>query len=200
VKQFEEQYTPDHENPNAFVHHEKSHSAQKTFRQQVVSLTDVFKKMGNPFLDNFRELVAADSRDCADPSVAESLRNLEKTGIQQYEAFVDDVLVKRTKSINDTIRKNKISLFKQPRNSNPSKQGRQIAALKTDVSIFSQLYIALQIPQEDIKDFFSNEVHKYPPSISEYGRLRLPSSKSDLLKCLPQSGDAQCLTASTAKF
>jgi hypothetical protein len=141
-------------------------------------------------LDDFPELVAADSCDCADPSVAESLCNLEKTGKQQYEAFVEDVLVKRTKSISDTIKKNKLSLFKQPRNSNPSKQGKQIAALKNDVSIFSQLYIALQTRQGDIRDFFSHEVHKYPPSISEYGRLRLPSSKSDLLKCLPQSGEA----------
>lgn len=190
VRQFEEQYTLDPENPNAFIHHETSHAAQQTFRQQVVSLTDVFKKVGNPFLDNFPELVAADSRDCTDPSVAESLRNLEKTGKQQYEAYVQDVLVKRTKSINDTIKKNKLSLFKQPCNNAPSKQGRQIAALKNDVSLFSQLYIALQTRKGDIREFFSHEVHKYPPSISEYGRIRLPSSKSDLLKCFAQTGNA----------
>ena len=88
VKQFEEQYTPNHENPNAFAHHRTSHSTQKTFRQQVASITDVFKKMDNPYLCIIPELVAADSLECTDPSVAESLCNLKKTGKQQYEAFV----------------------------------------------------------------------------------------------------------------
>lgn len=60
VRQFEEQYTLDPENTNSFIHHETSHASQQTLTQQVVCLTDVFKKMGNPFLDNFPELVAAD--------------------------------------------------------------------------------------------------------------------------------------------
>lgn len=103
---------------------------------------------------------------------------------------MQDVLVKGTKSIHDKIKKNNLSLFKQPRKSQ-SKQCKQIAALKDDVSLFSQLYISLQTRDGDIREFFSHEAHKYPPSISEYGKLRLPSAKSDLLKCLPQEENAK---------
>lgn len=72
VKQFEVNFSTESENPDV-LHHETGSSAQKTFVQHVVSLTEVFKKMGNPFLDSFPELVVADTRDCADPSVAESI-------------------------------------------------------------------------------------------------------------------------------
>ncbi|KAL9954615.1 hypothetical protein ACROYT_G042179 [Oculina patagonica] len=35
-----------------------------------------------------------------------------------------------------------------------------------------------------MKEFFSHEVQSFPPALSEFGNLRLPSAKSDLLKCL----------------
>ena len=37
------------------------------------NLADVIKRMGNPFLDDFPELVTMDSRDCMDDAVAESV-------------------------------------------------------------------------------------------------------------------------------
>lgn len=187
VKQFEDDYLRPSEDRDVFLHHESGLSSQKKFTQHVNSLTEVVKKMGNPFLDNFPELVAVDTRDCTDPSVIVSLQNLEETGKKQYNQYVEDVLIKGTKSIHDTIKKNNLSLFKQPCKSKPSKQGKKIAALKDDVSLFSQMYIALQNRNGDIREFFCHEIHKYPPSISEYGKLRLPNSKSDLLKCLPQT-------------
>ena len=42
--------------------------------------------MGNPFLDDFPELVTLDNRDCVDPKVAKSVRGLEGTGKVQYQA------------------------------------------------------------------------------------------------------------------
>jgi len=35
-----------------------------------------------------------------------------------------------------------------------------------------------------MREFFSHEVQSFPPALSEFGNLRLPSGKSDLLKCL----------------
>ena len=34
--------------------------------------------------------------------------------------------------------------------------------------------------------FFYHENHEYPPSLSDYGSIRKPTSKVDYLKCLPQ--------------
>jgi hypothetical protein len=148
-------------------------------------------------LDDFPELVAADSCDCADPSVAESLCNLEKTGKQQYEAFVEDVLVKRTKSISDTIKKNKLSLFKQPGNSNPSKQGKQIAALKNDVSIFSQLYR----PDKEISEIFSHMrfINTYHLYLNMEDSAYLVPNPIYLNAC-HNLGKLLYLTTSTARF
>lgn len=36
--------------------------------------------MGNPFLDDFEELVTLDSRNCAEKSVVDGLERLEETG------------------------------------------------------------------------------------------------------------------------
>ena len=86
-KQFEEQYMygADPEHPRNFQNHEQGLSAQKTFQKQVNSLFNTFiNKIGNPFLDDFRELVTLDNRNCVDDSVTAALRALEDTGIVSH--------------------------------------------------------------------------------------------------------------------
>ena len=51
-------------------------------------------------------------------------------------------------------------------------------------TVFAQLYIAMQSRDANLEEFFSHEVQSYPPSLSEFGKLRLPATKSDLLKCI----------------
>lgn len=73
LHQFEEQYLLNCEESTDRTNHEMGRSAQKTFKQQVNNLAGVIKRMGNPFLDDFPELVTMDSRDCMDDAVAESV-------------------------------------------------------------------------------------------------------------------------------
>ena len=56
----------------------------------------------------------------------------------------------------------------------------------------SYYYIAMQSRAGDLKEFFSREIQSFPPSLSEFGKLHLPSMKSELLKCfqLPTQPDA----------
>ena len=35
-----------------------------------------------------------------------------------------------------------------------------------------------------MKEFFEHENNKFPPSISEFGKLRYPSNKSDIIPCI----------------
>ena len=72
------------------------------------------EKMGNPFLDDFPELVKLDSRNCAEESVVTALYTLEKTGIDQYRDFVKNVLEDCTRPIQNPIKKNSLALFKRP--------------------------------------------------------------------------------------
>ena len=50
------------------------------------------KQMGNPFLDDFKDLVTLDSRKCVHESVVHTVRSLEETGKKQYKDFVKKVL------------------------------------------------------------------------------------------------------------
>ena len=38
----------------------------------------------------------------------------------------------------------------------------------------------------DLEEFFAHEIQFFPSSLSDLGKLHLPSTKSDLLKCLEQ--------------
>ena len=82
-----------------FQNHQSWHGAQKCFHKQVNSLYSTFKKMGNPFLYNFPELVTLDSRNCMDESVVKALYALEDIGMKQYQEFFKSVLKDCTHSI-----------------------------------------------------------------------------------------------------
>ena len=53
--------------------------------------------------------------------------------------------------------------------------------LQNNVALFGQLYISTQSRDGDLKEFFSHEIQSFPPSLSDYGKLHLPSTKSELL-------------------
>ena len=191
LHQFEGQYLEDSDERGGRLNHEMGLSAQKTFKQQVNKLVDVMRKMGNPFLDDFPELVTLDSRDCADDDVAKAVKNLDTLGQTQYREYVKTVIEDRTISIHNTIKRNNIPLYKKRPLRNKSKQTKKIAALQNNVALFAQLYIAMQSRNADLEEFFSHEVQPFPPSLSEFGNLRLPSAKSELLKCLIPSTQAE---------
>ena len=54
--------------------------------------------------------------------------------------------------------------------------------LKSDYGLVSRLYIASQFREADTKELFAHENHAWPPSLSEQGKLHLPTKKSDLLQ------------------
>jgi len=79
--------------------------------------------MGNPFLDDFAELVTLDSRNCMDELAVHTLCTLEDRGTKQYQEFVKNVLVECSISIHDPIKKNSMSIFKQAQHNLISKTG-----------------------------------------------------------------------------
>ena len=133
---------------------------------------------------DFSGLVSLDSRDCVDESVIAALYTLEDTGNGQYSYFVKELLEERKRSIHEPIKLNKPALFRKPAPKIKSKQGKKIKALENNVSLFGQLYIPKQSREGDLEEFFSHEVQSFPPSLSEFGKLYLPGTKSELMKCL----------------
>ena len=248
LKQFEEEYLTDYdiENTETSHHHEHGMASQKTFQRQVGSLCGTMRRMDNPFLDDFPELVTLDSRNCADESVVAALRTLIDTGKTQYsgtspyghltskktsplqspwlspnlystvqitpcnkvtsplrsllpspvgdlnsevplyQEFVKNVIIVRSHSIHDPIKRNSLALFRNPRCKTTSKQGKKIKKLQNNVALFGQLYVSMQTRDSDLAEFFAHEIQSFPPSLSDVGKLHLPSTKSDLLRCIEQ--------------
>ena len=131
-KEFESEYFSDNDpdDPDNFLNHEQGLSTQKTFQKKVTSLCSIIRKMGNPFLVDFSDLVSRDSRDCADESVIAALYTLEGIGKGQYSNFVKEVLEERKRSIHEPIRLNKPALFRKPSPKIKPKQGRRLKLLK----------------------------------------------------------------------
>ena len=90
LRKFEEEYLPDADpdNPMHFWNHEQGLAAQKTHQKQVNSLFETFKRMGNPFLDDFPELATLDSRNCVDESVSISMHTMEDWAPSSIESLL----------------------------------------------------------------------------------------------------------------
>ena len=95
------------------------------------------------------------------------------------------MIVECTHSIHDPIKKNSLPLFRSPALKTKSKQAGQISMLKSDVQLFSRLYIVMRHREGDMNTFFKHENHPYPPSLSDRGKL-VQGKKSDLLSVLVQ--------------
>ena len=115
--------------------------------------------------------------------VAETVRKIESLGEEQYTKFVEESLELCTKPVTDTLPKNKLPLFSRSQTKTQLKQQMQLAAVKSDCSLFSRLYIGCQSRDGDLDQFFSHENQAAPPALSTGGKLRL-AVKADLLHCL----------------
>ena len=58
-----------------------------------------------------------------------------------------------------------------------------MSSLKNDCSLFSRLFIASQIRDGDLDEFFAHEKQACPPALSHMGKMRV-GTKSDLVGCL----------------
>eukprot|EP00794_Sanderia_malayensis_P010361 gene10361-11438_t len=133
-------------------------------------------------MDECKELLVLNTRDCADDSVVKTVREIESLGKEQYQKYQKTVFESGDKGIHAPITKNKLNLF-STRKSKPSSQGKQLADLRNNVSLFARLYIANQKRDGDPEVFFSHENQLHPPSLSDHGILRA-CKKSDLISCL----------------
>jgi len=175
-------------------HHEQQPAVQAAFLSDVKSLTKTIEDQGNPFLEEGNTLLVLDTKDIADSCVADTVRQIEVLGKEQYKSFADERLDHPTKPVTELLSRNKLPLFSRPPVKAQSKQKMQLAALKSDCSLFSRLYVSCQTRNGDLDQFFSHENQAAPPSLAESGRMRL-GTKADLLRCItPRESEAEAAT------
>ena len=97
-------------------HHDQTASVQRAFARDVRSLVTVIQELGNPFEEMSLVL---DTKEIASPSVVKTVNTAEQIGQEQFNAFVKECLVDRTKPIHDTIHHNNFcSTLLSPRQQN----------------------------------------------------------------------------------
>lgn len=167
-------------------HHKEGLSHQKAFHKHVCRLVNTITSKGNPSCEDCPQLVVMDTCNCADGSVAATVPTFEEQGRTQHEKFVQDVIKEWTIPIGSPIKKNASPLLGCHGSRSMSKAAKKLSVLKSDCTLFSRLYIANQHCNGDLDEFFKYENLPFPPSLSEYGKMRL-CKKSDLLVCLESS-------------
>ena len=123
-------------------HHEQKSHAQIAFQKDVRSLTHAIEEMGSPFTEYSSDLLVLKSRDVVDTAVAETVGQILKIGLEQYESYVEKRLVNQTMPITDPIKRNNLHLFSRPSCREKSTKDLQISSLSNDSSLFFRLYAA----------------------------------------------------------
>ncbi len=166
-----------------FCHHDEKLKRQADFLSDVKSLTDVIRQHGNPFLELGSELISLEGQISEDKK---SVYVIEEIGRQQYESYVNDVLINRTKPFGAPIKKNAFRLFRAQKREQP----RKLGMLRANASVLGQMYIATLSRKGDIDEFFAHETQAFPPSIAENPEKMYHSKKSDVLACIQKEVDA----------
>ena len=81
-------------------------------------------------------LLKLDTQEAFDPSVAEAISSLEKTGLDQSDNFRKDVLENGTKEVHDTIKRNALPLLSTPLRRVLTAAGKKLKVMTLNNSVF----------------------------------------------------------------
>ena len=117
-------------------HHGEGRKHQDDFSVDVRKLVDAIRSRGNPFLQAGVDLVNLDGRI----SNANDASTICNKGKDQYDQFVNDVIVTRNTPPDTSIKNNAFQLFKITKRRKALQP--KVPLLKASISLFGQLYIA----------------------------------------------------------
>ena len=89
-------------------HHDEGRKRQDDFSVDVRNLVDALRNRGNPFLEAGVDLVNLDGRI----STAKDISAIYDIGKDQYDTFVNDVIVTKNTPLDSPIKNNAFQLFK----------------------------------------------------------------------------------------
>ncbi|CAG2234958.1 unnamed protein product [Mytilus edulis] len=129
------------------------------------------------------------------PEMARLTKEFEST-VSDFEVEEDEHHHENKTSVQKSFLKDIWSMVEvmneTPHGKTVSAMKDKISILKSDVSLFSRLYISCQTRGGDLEDFFAHENNINPPALSQHGKMRL-GTKSDLLsKCLEPLTTTTC--------
>ena len=82
--------------------------------------------------------------------IASSMQSAVENGVQQYKLFT----VRAKKDFYDPIKKNSNSIFAKKIQKKKGPNAAKISTMKSDINLFSRMYIACQNRVGDMENFF----------------------------------------------
>ena len=158
-------------------HHDHSISAQKGFQSKIQKLVQAMSELGNPFLEDSKDLLVLDTKDVVEAPLDE-ISSFEKKGKEQYQNFMNEIQCDPS-AFYKAIPKNKFQLFKDKA---PASKANE-KSVKEDCHLFSRLFISCQTRDCDLNEFFQHENQTFPASLSNNGQLHA-CQKSQLVDIL----------------
>ena len=156
-------------------HHEDTSAYEGKFKNDCAALHEAFETYGNPFEEEEPGLVQFTLRKALPNAAADCVLEAFQIGMEQYTKFSLE-----SGSLYDSIKKNKLPLFRKKNDVVGSRKKQETVSMKVRISLLQELFIGCKTRNTgDLSEFFAHENPEYPPSLSEYGHLRHPSSKSD---------------------
>ena len=166
-----------------FNHHEDSPSFQEKSKKHASGLAMELEQFGNLFIsDESLELFQLDKKDVMGEAVVMMVKTTEEIGKRNYEEFKKARVIDVTQKLEDTITKNKLALFKQPKTKRQFSKSESKDS-KLHSRLFSQLYISTQIRGGNMDEIFSHKTLKNPPALSKNGEMQ-SGNKAELIKCI----------------
>ena len=134
-------------------HQDSNAASQVKFQQDVNQLEKAFTELGNPFVDNSKDLISLGTNIVMDESNTENLFKVEAAGQQQFKDYWESRIIHHKIPVSNTITKNKFHIFTKPKK-DLSKTQKQLKSMKNNVGLFSRLFIACQTRNGDLDTFF----------------------------------------------
>ena len=174
-------------------HHGEGRKHQYDFSVDVRKLVDAIRSRGNPFLQAGVDLVNLDGRI----SNANDVSAICNNGKDQYDQFVNDVIVTRNTPLDTSIKNNAFQLFKITKRRKALQP--KVPLLKASISLFGQLYIATTERRGDNIVIWIRSSHTKPTRSRLCWRMEMRrcrpyhSTKSHIIHCIEK--EAECCIA-----
>jgi len=140
IEEFQDATEPENRSQDT-KHHDQCASVQTAFLKNVQSVIRMMEDFRNSFEeDSHQDLLVLDTKEiAAPPGAAYAIRHAHKVGQVQFDNFVRERLVERTKPTEDAIHRNKLKIFSQHAAKPQAKCKQQMKSLKNDVDLLSAL-------------------------------------------------------------
>ena len=111
------------------------------------------------------DLLVFDNEEIVDQSAVETVKNAQKIGQQQFKQSQKKALWSEQNPF--TIHRIRLKLFVGSTTKTASKEKQQLTSMKSDVELFSRIYISCQMRDGNLEYFFQHDHHVWPSALSD---------------------------------